>query len=172
MGALRAAELSAFGMEGIGKIYEDYAARNIEDDDEVAVAHGPAELGFPAVSDAMVNIRATLNAAVRAQAVTAEESALLVRIAKGMFYKDRTYNNLLATAFRQGMSKDKLSSLDAWFRKNRIDQKQIDAVLLLQTVLQWLNRQVAPKQVLYHFEETVLWRSARRSIFHEESNAS
>jgi hypothetical protein len=39
MGALRAAELSAFGMIGIGKIFEWYRDGVIERDDEVAVAH-------------------------------------------------------------------------------------------------------------------------------------
>src|SRR5512132_542369 len=37
MGALRAAELHAFGMIGIGAIFEAYRDGELEDDDEVAV---------------------------------------------------------------------------------------------------------------------------------------
>ena len=60
IGALRAAELDTFGMKGIGRIYEDFRDGVLEDDDEVAVLHGPEELGYPPLTDAMVNIRATL----------------------------------------------------------------------------------------------------------------
>lgn len=46
MGALRAAELAAFGMEGVGKIYKYYASGDLQDDDEVTITHGPRELGY------------------------------------------------------------------------------------------------------------------------------
>src|SRR4029077_1266006 len=62
-GALRAAELAGFGMRGIGRVYEDFRDGVLQDDDEVAVLHGPAEVGYPPVTEAMVNIRATLAAA-------------------------------------------------------------------------------------------------------------
>ena len=65
MGALRAAELHPFGMRGIGRVFEAYRAGALEDDDEVAVIHGPPETGYLALSEAMVNIRATLAAAAR-----------------------------------------------------------------------------------------------------------
>src|SRR5204863_3976252 len=54
MGALRAAELAAFGMEGVGLVFKCYHNGILEDDDEVAIAHGPAETGFVATSEAMV----------------------------------------------------------------------------------------------------------------------
>ena len=60
MGALRAAELHEFGMRGIGRIFEAFRDGVLEDDDEVAVVHGPAEIGYLPASEAMVNIRATL----------------------------------------------------------------------------------------------------------------
>ena len=63
MGALRAAELHGFGMRGVGQIFADYRDGVLVDDDEVAVLHGPAEADYVAVSEAMVNIRATLAAA-------------------------------------------------------------------------------------------------------------
>ena len=66
IGALRAVELEPFGMIGIGDIFRAYRDGKIEDDDEVAVQHGPAELGFLPLTEAMVNVRATLDAATRA----------------------------------------------------------------------------------------------------------
>src|SRR2546430_11005490 len=64
IGACRAAELHAFGMIGVGQIFELFLHGKLEDDDEVAVAHCPAEFGYRPTSVAMVNIRATLAAAV------------------------------------------------------------------------------------------------------------
>ena len=64
MGALRAAELDRFGMRGVGDVYRAYAEGVLEDDDEVAVAHTDAEHGFRALSDSMVDVRATLEKAV------------------------------------------------------------------------------------------------------------
>ena len=60
MGALRAAELADFGMQGVGHVFQDFRDGVLEDDDEVAVVHAPAEIGFVAASEAMVNIRRTL----------------------------------------------------------------------------------------------------------------
>ena len=42
MGALRASELTAFGMVGVGWIFEQFRDAALTDDDEVAVAHAPA----------------------------------------------------------------------------------------------------------------------------------
>jgi hypothetical protein len=60
MGALRASELHTFGMRGVGRIFEAFRDGALEDDDEVAMVHGPADLEYVAASEAMVNIRATL----------------------------------------------------------------------------------------------------------------
>ncbi len=89
MGALRAAELDRFGMRGVGDVYRAYADGQLEDDDEVAVAHGDAEQGFRAVSDAMVDVRATLAAAVARGIVTEQAAAQIVARVKRTFYAQR-----------------------------------------------------------------------------------
>src|SRR5581483_7019006 len=66
MGALRAAELEPFGMVGVGRIFERYRDGDLEEDDAVAVAHGPAETGFRPLSEALVNVQSTLAAAMTA----------------------------------------------------------------------------------------------------------
>ncbi len=63
MGALRAAELHQFGMYGVGEIFEAYRDGNYQDDDEVAVLHGPVETGYMSLTLPMVNARATIRAA-------------------------------------------------------------------------------------------------------------
>ena len=63
MGALRAAELAAVGMQGHGFVYRWYSLTPLADDDEVAVAMSPPELGAEALSEALINIRLTLRLA-------------------------------------------------------------------------------------------------------------
>ena len=107
MGALRAAELCDFGMQGVGRIFEAYRAGTLppyagpfEDDDEVAVIHGPAETGYVALSEAMVNIRATLAQAEAQGVIEAATRDALARLAKRLFYHDRSYDRLLELAAR------------------------------------------------------------------------
>src|SRR5207248_1241809 len=71
MGALRAAELARFGMIGVGAIYRAFARGELEADDEVAVAHLPAQYGFRATSDALVNLRDGLARACTARVIDA-----------------------------------------------------------------------------------------------------
>src|SRR5687768_18095211 len=49
MGAMRAAELATLGMQGYGFIYRWYSLTPLADDDEVAVAMSPADLGAEAL---------------------------------------------------------------------------------------------------------------------------
>ena len=85
MGALRAAELAAFGMVGVGKIFEAYRDGVIEDDDEVAVLHGPAEMGYLQVTEAMVNIRATLNRAAADEVIDRATAKRLIAVGRSIF---------------------------------------------------------------------------------------
>jgi hypothetical protein len=161
MGALRAAELAPFGMTGVGDIFQAFASGALEDDDEVAVAHGPADTGFVAGSDAMVNIRATLNAA-RAEAVLGERTAsTLERIAKNLFYPDRSYGTLLQHALRDGIADpDELNAFRAWLPIGRIDQKRRDALAMMRAMRDFLDSDPPPKRIRYTFERTVWWEQA------------
>jgi len=98
MGALRAAELHAFGMRGVGRIFEAFRDGALEDDDEVAVVHGPAELDYVAASEAMVNIRATLARAEVEGVVSPASRRALDAFAKSLFFPQRSWEALLAGA--------------------------------------------------------------------------
>ncbi|NNC48161.1 MAG: TfuA-like core domain-containing protein [Sphingomonas sp.] len=60
MGALRYAELERFGMLGFGQIARQFFDGTLIGDDEVALVHGDARIGWKAISVAMVDVRATL----------------------------------------------------------------------------------------------------------------
>jgi hypothetical protein len=125
MGALRAAELAPFGMIGVGAIYRDYARGVLVADDEVAVAHLPAEYGYRVVSDALVNIRYGLAQAVKARLVTAPLVPRLVELAAARFYRERTWTQLFSDARAAGLEVDRL---EAWPKP---DRKALDARMLL-----------------------------------------
>ncbi|HEX8698269.1 MAG TPA: TfuA-like protein [Myxococcaceae bacterium] len=157
MGALRAAELSAFGMVGVGEVFEAFRNGALEDDDEVAVAHAPAEHGYRPLSEAMVNIRATLRAA-EAQGVIGEAvRGTLERLAKELFYPDRTYPRLLAQALREGLPASALEPLRGWLPRGQVNQKRKDALAMLRAMRAHLTSPPTPKHVQYTFEHTDAW---------------
>jgi hypothetical protein len=160
IGALRAAELNAFGMKGIGRIYQDFRDSVMEDDDEVAVLHGPEELGYPPLTEAMVNIRATLAAAVREEIISARFAAELTAIAKGLFYKERTYEVVLRSAAVAGLPDRRLDDFADWLPRRRVDQKRLDALAMLEAIRAHIAAGTPPLQVGYELAETVAWQAA------------
>jgi hypothetical protein len=161
MGALRAAELSLFGMEGVGAIHEAYTRGELEADDEVAVAHALAEDDYRPLSEALVNVRATLRAAESAGVIPAVTRERLEEIAQGLFYPDRCYPLLLRRAAMVGLPPEHLDGLQAFLQEGRVDQKRLDALLLLQKMSERFAGGVEPKQVRYHFERTDAWECIR-----------
>ena len=164
MGALRAAELQAFGMTGIGRVFEAYAAGRFppfpepfEDDDEVAVAHGPANLGYPS-TDAMVDIRATLAQAVEEAVIDLEAGIAIAAVAKALFYKQRSYATVLQRARAAAIDPDAIARLDAWLPTGRVAQKRLDAEALLRRLATGGLATPAPA---FRFERTLHWQQAQ-----------
>jgi hypothetical protein len=133
MGALRAAELAAFGMQGHGLIYRWYRATPFVDDDEVAVAMSPAALGACPLSEALINMRITLRRAERAGTIPPPMRWALEELARSMHFIDRSYIALFESA-RRALPKnfsDRLEPLEEWVAGHAVDQKRDDAVALL-----------------------------------------
>jgi hypothetical protein len=164
IGALRAAELTDFGMKGIGHIYRQFLAGQLTDDDEVAVLHGPEEVDYVQVTDAMVNVRATIDRALQLGIVEPAFAAGLVSIGKSLFYKDRTYEAILNAATQQGLAPEAARRFAAWLPCEKIDQKRIDANEMLQAITAHIAGGVIPLQVSFEFSHTFAWEEARRRI--------
>jgi hypothetical protein len=164
MGALRAAELAAFGMVGVGAIFEGYRDGTIEDDDEVAVVHGPPELGYVQLTEAMVNIRATICKAIAAGVVAPATGAAIIEVAKSLYYKNRSYDRVLADASAHRLPGDELLRLKAWLPKNQVNQKRLDAIAMLQAIKEAHAAAVAAKPASYVFEHTILWDAVERQF--------
>lgn len=169
MGALRAVELEAFGMVGVGSVFEDYRNGVIEDDDEVAVAHGPESEGYRAGSEAMVNIRATLERAFVERILTAGESRALCRAAKETFYPLRHYGHILEVAQEHGLGANSARRFRDWVRTGRVDRKREDASRLLALLTRRFRRRPPPKKVAFPFHRTQMWDFAMRHGAMDES---
>lgn len=154
MGALRAAELHSFGMVGVGRIFEDYRDGRIWKDDEVAVIHGPPEIGYIALSEAMANIRATLAAALGDGIICDDTHGKLVNIAQSTFFPERSYDGLLKAAVEEKLPDAQISTLSGWLRTGKIDQKKIDAVSMLEEMARFVGSSPEPLRVNYQVENT------------------
>lgn len=130
MGALRAAELHPFGMEGYGWVFEGYRDGIIDADDEVGMVHGDPEDGYPVFVDALVNIRQTVSQAVKSGVLPPETAEQIIETARRTPFTQRTWNRLLESA---GVPES--PTLARQLKAMRIDIKHADAVLALHEVI-------------------------------------
>jgi hypothetical protein len=161
MGALRAAELSAYGMEGCGWVFESFRSGELEDDDEVAVIHGDADTGYRPLSAAMVNLRVGLQRACECGLIAAATRDELVALGKSYFYPERSWERLLRDAEGRGLPEDELGRLQNFVRAERPDIKREDACELL-TRLAGAPAGAPPVQGV-ELPPTVFWDRLTRS---------
>ncbi|WP_281062984.1 TfuA domain-containing protein [Aminobacter sp. AP02] len=164
MGALRAAELRAFGMRGVGRIFEAFRDGVLEDDDEVAIQHGPAEIGYLPLSEPMVNIRATLDQAVREGAIGRQVAEQLSAMAKASFYPERRWRPLLERALADGLDKEAFKVFEAWLPQGKVDQKRLDALAMFEAMKAFRREETGPRTAGYRLEWTTMWAQALRDI--------
>ena len=158
MGALRAAELDRFGMRGIGEVYRAYADNVLEDDDEVAVAHAGVEHGFQATSDSMVDIRATLDAAVSQGIVSERTAATITAQIKATFYPERLLLGALSP------HDDDHRRLREWLPGGRVRRKRDDALALLRAIDEDLAAGLEPFRPSWTLQRSRCWEDARSSV--------
>lgn len=129
MGALRAAECAPFGMIPIGSIATRFCSGELFDDADVAITNGPAELGFPPLTEAMVDVVATVDHLAALGLVTPSEAVCLVTTARTSFFADRTIETICA---RSGLARS-AEIRDLWVA-HRVSQKTLDALELVVAV--------------------------------------
>ncbi|MDJ1158195.1 TfuA-like protein [Chelatococcus sp. SYSU_G07232] len=136
MGALRAAELAGFGMLGHGLVYRWYRATPFADDDAIAVTMGPADLGAPALSEALINMRLSLRRAERQGVIARQTRQRLAGLAADTPFAERSYERLVDDARRAGAGEaaEDLDRLGAWLAGHAVDQKRADTLSLLRAL--------------------------------------
>ena len=117
MGALRAAEMAACGMVGIGKIFELYHSGKVLHDDEVALIHGPQEEDYIPLSIPLINIRCSLQ--------NHPDSEQILESLRKIDYPNRSFDTIQSV-----VSPDVFQFIQTYY----IDQKKLDAIEALKRI--------------------------------------
>jgi hypothetical protein len=161
LGALRAAELDSFGMRGVGRVYQAVKDGILDRDDEVAVAWEEGPDGYRAVSDAMVSIRVTLEAANDAEIISDAARDVLIAAGTTLFYRDRTWPALLDAGKVAGVDPAELAALNRWLPSGRVDQQADDALAMLRQLRDFLAAGPDPLRVPWTLANTTRWLAAK-----------
>lgn len=133
LGALRAMECAPFGMIGVGEVYRRYASGELVDDSDVAQLHGPEGLGCLPLTEAFVNVEATIRNAEIHGEFTRERAERLVAAARAIFFKELTLDALAARSEPDPAARQSL--IDALSRYY-VDRKREDALELARRLSQ------------------------------------
>jgi hypothetical protein len=162
MGALRAAELAPCGMHGVGEVYDMYAAGEIDGDDEVGMLHGPAAMGYPPQTVALVNLRYGCSQGAGTQLVPAATGARIVAAAKALPFAFRTWPDIAREVGAD--DHDALRTLERMIGSGDWDLKRRDARSALQAVRSGDTGTPGPVDVTFTgiSDHQVLTRRSRR----------
>lgn len=141
LGALRAAECAAYGMIGLGEIHSRYMRGELYDDADVAQSHGPEEVDHLPLTEALVNVEATLKRLVEIGEIDAGFFAGAMRAARSIFFKHLDFE---AVAQRLAIDEDRRRAFVAAARANRVDRKRADALLLVEAMARLPATRVPP----------------------------
>lgn len=153
MGALRAAECAAFGMEAVGVIAEGYVSGYLDDDAAVALAHLPPELGSAPLSEPRVDADATVSHLAALELVSAEEASRLAESIAAIHFADRTAEEIVA---RAGLIESRRAQVLALYRTHRVPQKRLDAELLVGRLRALPDERTVPPA--WTFQRSPMWR--------------
>jgi hypothetical protein len=159
MGALRAAELEPAGMTGVGRIYQAFRSGSyppypdpFENDDEVAVLHGPPETGYLRLSDALVDLRQGLAEASEAGIIDAGTRDALAAAAAAMPYGERCFESVAAA-----LGPGRREALRAWWAAHFASQKRRDALALVERLRALADGDHPPEIAASPFQRSSVW---------------
>lgn len=157
IGALRAAELSAYGMTGHGRIYDSYAAGHFISDDAVAAVYRLSGAAPVRASESLVNIRATIAKAVAGNIIVAAAGQQLENIAARQFFKLRTYERILSDAESAGLDRREIDCLRDWVPGEAVDLQRADADRALAATGERAADVSAAPAIGFSLERTASW---------------
>ncbi|MGC9514840.1 TfuA-related McrA-glycine thioamidation protein [Methanocrinis sp.] len=130
MGALRAAELHQFGMEGVGEIFRLYRDGVLISDDEVALIFDPIK--FEPLSEPLVNIRDNVKVAQKNGIIDAEAGEKILAAASSLYFPKRSYDRILTEA--EDLDECAREAFRSFLLEERRDLKKDDAKRALERI--------------------------------------
>ena len=152
LGAMRAAELAAYGMVGVGQVFSAYRNGAVVRDDAVMLVHAPAELGWRALTLALVDAEDAL----RSVPLSDRDRRMMQRIVRTMPYTRRTWSACFA-AFKDRAGHDLPATIEHSLRQHG-SLKHRDALMLLRILKhrQWINpRRIDPPELTGSYAQLV-----------------
>jgi hypothetical protein len=107
-------------MIGVGAIFARYMSGELVDDSAVAQLHAPAELDYQPLTEALVNVEATIRRLAARGLIDSAIAASLAASARALFFKRLTYEVVVVRAGAPEGTLDLMA-------RNRVDQKRADA---------------------------------------------
>ncbi|MCX5301298.1 TfuA domain-containing protein [Streptomyces sp. NBC_00193] len=132
MGALRAAELAPCGMRGLGTVFTMYASGEIDGDDEVGVLHGPAEMGYPAQTVALVNLRYGCKEGAETELIAPDAGRRIVAAAAALPFTHRGWKDIERALDEE--DHESLGTLEEMIASGVWDLKRLDAMAALRAI--------------------------------------
>ncbi len=165
MGALRAAEMHRYGMEGIGAVFEYYRDGWLTSDADVALLFGDASMDHRPFTWPLVNVRATIAALVAAGELDGPTATLLETTAGRVHFTERTHLALAEALAAGGMDRDRARELAELVRDRHVDQKRLDAIEALER-LRTIDEHPPPRaerspHAASHLYESMRWSDVR-----------
>jgi hypothetical protein len=124
MGALRASELDRSGMIGVGWVYDYFRRSAVRRDADVALVYSPFD--FKPMTVPMVDLEYWMEQVLAAGLIEARESARLLKLARNIFFADRTPDRLMDT-LRRAIATETFDALLAFSGGTIPNVKSIDA---------------------------------------------
>lgn len=137
MGALRAVEMSPYGMRGIGVIFGWYQRGSITRDDDVALRYAVDEGEYHPLTVPMVNVRWVVEAGRRERWLCAESARQVSAAARRTHWSTRTWTRVCGAARLADEERQRL--LDYAANRDH-DLKRLDAL----AVVEHVQRAVSP----------------------------
>ena len=128
MGALRAVELSLYGMIGMGRVFDYYRLGVIDGDDEVAVIHGPESQGYESLTVPLIALRWNLDLLKNMGKLSGSDVNVIINGVKKMPFHDRSWKKIFNIKTYQGYFTNKqICELEALVLADWEDPKELDA---------------------------------------------
>jgi hypothetical protein len=162
MGALRAAELHTFGMQGVGRIFEAFRDFVLENDDEVVVSHADEASNYRSLSVALVSIRFGLEAMVVRGEMTRSLAQDVIAAVAILPYSVRNWSAVTKAAETLGASSNCVDSIHD--QAARPDAKAQDAATLLRHLSDQGEQRNQPHVPNFTFQNTTFWNGLTHSL--------
>jgi hypothetical protein len=170
MGAMRAAELQSFGMIGVGKIFQWFSDEIIVADDEVAVRHGPAELGYLPLNQSLVDIRDGCASALEDGIIGVRLAEDIISAARALPFWERNCDTIAATV--PCAESRKIAAWLVYMKSRHVSLKARDAAALLARMKEVIAEPWQANQPSFTYEATIFMDRLLNEIALDKARAS